>query len=67
MYDKQGNYLQTFPSTAAAAHYLIDNKLTNCKYTTIRYHITEVCNQKRQSAAGYRWQYPNLDIIIGEE
>jgi hypothetical protein len=61
MYDKEDHYIQTFPSTADAARYLIDNQLTNCKYTTIRYRITEVCNQKRKSAAGYKWRYPISD------
>ena len=59
MYSKEtGEYIQTFPSCAEAARYLIENNKTNCKPTTIRYHITEVCNNKRKSAAGYIWKYP---------
>ena len=49
--------LQSFSSAVEAARYLIDNKLTNCKFTTIRYHISEVCNNKRKSAAGFSWRY----------
>ena len=36
--------------------YLIDNKLTNCKLTTIRYHISEVCHGKRKTAAKFIWK-----------
>lgn len=57
MYDKNGNYIQTFASAADAARYLIENKLTRCKFTTIRYHISEVCNGKRKSIAGFKWSY----------
>lgn len=59
MYDLKDNYIQSFPSVAEAAHYLINNNLTNCKYTTIRYHISEVCNNKRKTAAKFKWKYPN--------
>ena len=49
--------LNAFSSTADAARYLIDNRLTNCKLKTIRYHISEVCNGKRKTAAGFIWKY----------
>ena len=49
--------IKAFPSAAEAARYLIKNKLTNCKLTTIRYHISEVCNGKRKTAAGFAWKY----------
>ena len=56
MYDKQHNYIQTFPSMIEAAHFLIDNGYSKCKLTTIRYHISEVCQGKRKSAAGFIWE-----------
>lgn len=57
MYDKKTNaFIQAFPSMAEAARYLIANHLTNCKFSTIRYHISEVCSGKARSAAGYRWK-----------
>ena len=56
MYTLDGTYLQSFPSLAAAGQYLIDNNLTNCKLTTIRYHISEVCQGKRKTAAKFIWK-----------
>lgn len=56
MYDLQNNYLKTFNSIMDAAQYLIDNRLTNCKKTTIRQHISEVCHGKRQTAAKFKWK-----------
>lgn len=57
MYDKtSGILLQTFPSRAEAARWLIEHNMTNCKASTIRTHIGEVCNGKRQSAAGFIWK-----------
>lgn len=49
--------LKIFETTADAARYLIDAELTHCKFSTIRYHISEVCNGKRKSAAGYYWTF----------
>lgn len=57
MYDLDGNFLRSFPSTNAAAEYMVDNKLTGCKRTTIKQHITEVCTGRRKTAAKYKWQY----------
>ena len=59
MYDKQGNYIQSFSSMIDAARFLIDNGYSNCKLTTIRYHISEVCQGKRKSAAGFVWKLAN--------
>ena len=59
MFDKKtGEFIQSFATAADAARWLIDNGYTNCKFTTIRYHISEVCNGKRKSAAGFIWKYP---------
>lgn len=57
MYDLRGNFIKTFPSTNAAAIYLVENNLTGCKRTTIRQHIAEVCTNRRQTAAKYKWKY----------
>jgi group I intron endonuclease len=57
MFDLDGTYIMTFPSTADAARYIISNGLTNCKFTTIRFHITEACRGDRKSAAKFKWAY----------
>lgn len=57
MYDLEGNFLKSFPSTNAAATYMVENQLTNCKQTTIKQHITEVCTGRRKTAAKYKWKY----------
>lgn len=49
--------IKTFSSLREAAEYLINNNLTRCKYSTIKYHISEVCRGKRKSAAGLKWSY----------
>lgn len=59
MLTKEGKFLQTFPSMREAAQYLINNHLSNCKLTTIRCHISEVCKGKRKTAAGYKWEFDN--------
>lgn len=63
MYSLSNEYIRTFDSIKAAAQYLIDNKKTNCKIGTIHTHISEVCNGKRKSAAGYRWQFENAGVV----
>lgn len=60
MYSLQDEYITSFPSAAEAGRYLITTKQSNCKPTTIRYHISEVCNNKRKTAAGYKWKYSNI-------
>ena len=57
MYKKTGEYIQSFSSLIDAARFLIDNGYSNCKLTTIRYHISEVCQGKRKSAAGFIWKF----------
>ena len=57
MYDLNGNFIQSFPSTNAAADYMVNNKLTGCKKTTIKQHITEVCTGRRNTAAKFKWSY----------
>lgn len=55
MLNKDNKLIKVFPSMADAAQYLIDNDFTKCKKTTIRYHISEVCQGKRKTAAGFKW------------
>ena len=57
MFDLNGMYLQTFTSAYEAARYLINNGFTNCKLTTIKAHVADVCKGKRKSAAGFKWAY----------
>ena len=57
MYSLDGQLLKSFPSTNAAATYMVENNLTNCKQTTIKQHITEVCIGKRKTAAKFKWEY----------
>ena len=59
MFDKTtGEFIRSFATAADGARWLLDNGYSNCKFTTIRYHITEVCTGKRKSAAGFIWKYP---------
>lgn len=57
MYSLNGDFLQSFESTWAAARYMVENKLTNCKVTTIKQHIHEVCEGRRKTAAKFKWSY----------
>lgn len=57
MYDIDGNFLRSFPSTGAAARYMIENRLTDAKFGTIKHHIREVCTGIRQTAANFKWKY----------
>lgn len=57
MYSLEGEFLRSFASTNEAAKYMVENKLTGCKHTTIKQHITEVCTGRRKSAAKYKWKY----------
>lgn len=59
MFDLDGTYLQTFTTAYDAARYLIKNGFTNCKLSTIRTHIVEVCRGTRKSAAKFKWSYVN--------
>lgn len=57
MYTLEGEFLRSFPSTTAAAEYMVQNNLTGCKKSTIRQHIAEVCTGRRQTAAKFKWKY----------
>lgn len=57
MYTLDEEFLCSFPSTNAAAEYMVQNNLTHCKKSTIKQHITEVCTGRRQTAAKFKWKY----------
>ena len=57
MYSLNDEYIRTFISLQEAATYMVENKLTGCKHSTIRTHISEVCRGKRKSAAKFKWKY----------
>ena len=57
MYDLEENYIRSFPSTNAAAKFMVENGLTGCKQTTIKQHIAEVCTGRRKTAAKFKWKY----------
>lgn len=61
MYSLEDEFLRSFPSINEAARYMIENNLTNCKHTTIKQHITEVCTGRRKTAAKYKWKYSNYN------
>lgn len=55
---KSGEVLQTFSSTREAARFIIKQKsLQESSEGGYSSHISEVCNGKRKSCSGYKWQY----------
>ena len=55
---KTDEILQTFSSTREAARWLIKTKgLKKASEGGYSSHISEVCNGKRKSCNGYKWQY----------
>ena len=62
MLDKNTNeVLGIFESTREAARYLIAKDSLNPKSESgYSSHISEVCNGKRKTCQGYRWQYADL-------
>jgi group I intron endonuclease len=62
MLDKNTNeVLGTFESTREAARYLISKDSLDPKSESgYSSHISEVCNGKRKTCQGYRWQYADL-------
>ena len=58
MLDKSSEQLlQTFSTSRDAARWLIENGYTNCKLTTARQHISEVCRGQRKTASGFKWKF----------
>lgn len=60
MMTKQKEYLQTFNTLKDAAKFLIENHYSNCKINTLATHISEVCRNKRKSAAGFFWKFHEI-------
>ena len=56
-YDKNGVFLQSFPSAKAAANSL--NRITSTSNGASS-HITDVCRGKRKTAYGYIWKFAEL-------
>lgn len=56
-YDKNYNFLQTFPSIAEAARWLFENQKCTTLNKGIKSHIRAVCNHQRDSAYGYIWKF----------
>ena len=54
-YDKQGNYIQSFDSRAAA-RWLEDNGYVNGSLSGVRGHIGDVCKGKRKTAYTFIWK-----------
>lgn len=55
-YDFKGNLLNTFPTIAEAAQWIVDNKLSSSNIKTIDKAIRDVCKNVRQSAYKYLWE-----------
>ena len=55
-YDKKGNYIQSFPSYAAAAQWLEDNGYVSGHLNGVRSHIGDVCKGKRKTAYKFVWK-----------
>ena len=55
-YDKQGNYIQSFESYAAAAQWLEDNGYVSGHLNGVRSHIGDVCKGKRKTAYKFVWK-----------
>lgn len=60
MYDLEGNFIKSFASATDAAKYLVENNLVNCQASTVRGHISSVCNGKRKTASGYKWKFAGV-------
>lgn len=60
MYDLQDNFIKSFASATDAANYLVENNLVNCQASTVRGHISSVCNGKRKTASGYKWKFAGV-------
>lgn len=65
MYQLDGTKVQNFDSMLDAGRFLINHNKTSSKnpYDLVA-HISDVCNQKRQSAYGYQWRYSEDNAIL---
>ena len=53
---KNDNIIE-FDSMMDAARYIVENKLSVDTITGVQTHIGQVCNGKRKTAYGYRWEF----------
>lgn len=57
MINKNNEQLKIFNSIGEAARFLQKENITTCAEKGIKAHIGQVCNGKRQTAYGYKWQF----------
>lgn len=58
MKDKETDtVIRYFNSCAEAARWLVENKKSKSLLSGLRGHISSVCAGKRQTVAGYKWEY----------
>lgn len=58
MYDKQtGKLIKTFSNSFDAGRYIISNNLSQANLKSVRYHIAEVCRNRRKSIYGFVWKF----------
>lgn len=67
MFTKDDVFLNEFPSLNFASRYMIENKLTNCKLTTIKQHINKVCTGRRKTAGRYKWRFSLKENQVQDE
>lgn len=61
MLDKTtGVFIKSFISTHEAGKWLLEQKKISSLTSGVRSHIAEVCNGKRKSAYGYKWEKHNI-------
>ena len=58
-FDQAGNYIQTFPSSNAAAEWLIDHGYSG-KVITLKRAIRKCCNHERKTAYQYKWEFTRV-------
>lgn len=58
-FDKQGKFIQKFPSSAEAARWCYENNYCKTLNSGVRSHISDVVNNKRKSAYGFVWKFNN--------
>jgi len=51
------NTIIEFDTMMDAARYVVNNKLSVDNLAGIQSHIGQVCNGKRKTAYGFRWQF----------
>lgn len=58
-FDQAGNYIQTFPSSNAAAEWLVDHGFSG-KVITLKCAIRKCCNHERKTAYQYKWEFTRV-------